>query len=350
MRIGLYGLPTAGKTYIMDCIDFIEVFTGSNLLREYDPEFDSRDEYGREKDRKAVAKQMMKKETFIMDGHYAFGNETVFTEEDGELYDVFLYLFISPAVLRTRMASSEKNRKYLRFDIEAWQVREISGLRNYCHKHNKDFYVIDNPPNNEYPDVGMTLSFIRDIVDGYSCAAYAKRCSDIILQHCQGKEIRLVDGDKTLSLEDTSNTLFGYTTNLYDGNFYTGYQAWKQNEEFKTFTIPEITEMPIHFHPKVKNAINSDTYILTSGHEKVWRYIANELGVMFFFGPEMAAETKLYITKYLQTSGKKVIAYGDGMNDYYMLVQADQGFLILKKDGHISRSLTNMNLEGLTLV
>ena len=43
MRIGLYGMPTAGKTYIMDRIDFIEVLVGSKLLREYDPDFDNRD-------------------------------------------------------------------------------------------------------------------------------------------------------------------------------------------------------------------------------------------------------------------------------------------------------------------
>ena len=109
MRIGLYGMPTAGKTYIMDRIDFIEVLVGSRLLREYDPDFDSRDEDGREKDRKAVAKLMMEKETFIMDGHYAFGDETAFTDEEGEMYDVYLYLYTSPTVLRTRMASSESN-------------------------------------------------------------------------------------------------------------------------------------------------------------------------------------------------------------------------------------------------
>lgn len=350
MRIGLYGMPTAGKTYIMDRIDFIEVLVGSRLLREYDPDFDSRDEDGRERDRKAVAKLMMEKETFIMDGHYAFGDETAFTDEEGEMYDVYLYLYTSPTVLRARMASSEKNKKYLRYDVENWQIREISGLRDYCHRHNKDFYVVDNPPDNEYPDAELTLSFIRDIVDGYSCAAYARRCVDEILQHSHGVTILLVDGDKTLTREDTSNTVFGYTTNLYDGNFYTGYQAWKQNEEFKRYTVPDITEMPVHLHPVVRNVINTSTYILTSGHEKVWRYIAGELGVTFFYGPEMAAETKLYITKHLQAAGKKVIAYGDGMNDYYMLVQADKGFLISKQDGRISRSLAGMNLEGLIIV
>ena len=35
MRIGLYGMPTAGKTHILNKIDFIEVANGSRLLREY---------------------------------------------------------------------------------------------------------------------------------------------------------------------------------------------------------------------------------------------------------------------------------------------------------------------------
>ena len=29
MRIGLYGMPTSGKTHILDRIDFIEVLVGS---------------------------------------------------------------------------------------------------------------------------------------------------------------------------------------------------------------------------------------------------------------------------------------------------------------------------------
>ena len=43
MRLGLYGMPTAGKTYILDKIDFIDVIIGSKLLRSFDPYFDSRD-------------------------------------------------------------------------------------------------------------------------------------------------------------------------------------------------------------------------------------------------------------------------------------------------------------------
>ena len=64
----------------------------------------------------------------------------------------------------------------------------------------------------------------------------------------------------------------------------------------------------------------------------------------------MAAETKFFITKILQQSGRKVVALGDGMNDYYMLKQADTACLGRKKKGDISRSLRTMNLEGIHVI
>jgi len=38
------------------------------------------------------------------------------------------------------------------------------------------------------------------------------------------------------------------------------------------------------------------------------------------------------------------------MNDYYMLKQADEGFLIARADGTLSRSLKHMDVEGITVV
>lgn len=350
MRIGLYGMPTAGKTFILDRLDFIEVIVGSKLLREYDPDFDKRDEAGREQDRKDVARLMMKKDTFIMDGHYAFGDEIAFTEDEGRMYEVYLYLYMAPEVLEQRMRSSEKNQKYLKYDIEAWQNTEINGLREYCHRNDKDFYVVDNPPQNTNEDADGVIAFIRDIVNGYSCVSFARKCADDILQRSKSDTVILLDGDKTLTIEDSSGAVFGYKTHLYDGNFYTGYQAWKQNREFRQYSFDDPTEMPVHFNEKVKAALTSDSYILTSGHERIWRFISGQLGIAFYYGTEMSAETKLYITKLLQVAGKHVIAYGDGMNDYYMLRQADEGYLVTKQDGSISRSLKGRNTEGLIIV
>ena len=350
MRIGLYGMPTAGKSYILDRLDFIKVMAGSRMLREICPDFDAKDEAGKAAVRQELADMLATTDTFIMDGHYAFGDKIAFTENDGRLYDAFLYLYVSPEVLRTRMEASDKNRKYLAYDIEDWQRKEIESLRDHCHANDKDFYVIDNPPQNVFDDVSEVVEFIKAIVSGYSCKSLANRCVQEILRTSKSDTIVLMDGDKTITLEDSSHAVFGYNTHLYDGNFYTGYQAWKQSKEFKSYCFEDLTEMPVGLNRTVCDAITDSTYILTSGHERVWGFIAGQLKVPFYYGVEMSAETKFFITKSLQKAGKKVVAYGDGMNDYYMLKQADEGFLITKKDKTVSRSLKGRNLEGLNLV
>lgn len=350
MRIGLYGMPTAGKTYILDKVDFLEVMSGSVLLREICPTFDSEDDHGKNMAREELAKRLLGVESFIMDGHYAFGDKVAFTDMDGRLYDVILYLYISPDVLVKRMRESDKNKKYLSYDIEKWQMNEMESLRDYCHKSNKDFYVIDNPKDNYFTDVTEVVEFIKAIVDGFSCKRLAADCVEKILNSTDSEVITLLDGDKTVTKEDSSHAVFGYTTHIYDGNFYTGFQSWRQAEEFKSYSFDDLKELPVGLNEKVCKPLNKNSFILTSGHERVWRFIADYLGVPFFAGIEMSAETKFFITKKLQEAGKTVIAYGDGMNDYYMLKKADVGYLIPKEDGTISRSLKGKDLGGVDIV
>ncbi len=350
MRIGLYGMPTSGKSYILDQVDSVRVMHGSRMLRQICNDFELKDEEQKRIVRLKLADILSSEDAFIMDGHYSFGDKIAFTESDGRLYDAFLYLYISPEILKKRMKNSERNNKYLGYDIEKWQKYEIESLRKYCHNNNKDFYVIDNPPENEFGDVSEVLEFIEAVVNGYSCLRFAKDCSNEILNTCKSDTVVLMDGDKTITVEDSSHAVFGYNTHIYDGNFYTGFQSWKQEKEFKSYSFDRITEMPVSLNETVCKAITNDTYILTSGHKRVWRYISQQLGIPFYQGVEMAAETKMYITRILQHAGKRVIAYGDGMNDYYMLKQADTGYLVTKRDGTISRSLNDKDLEGIILV
>lgn len=350
MRIGLYGMPASGKTFILNQIDFMKTFSGSKLLHEYDPSFDLRNQKGKEKIRKEIAKHLLCEDKMIMDGHYSFGPDVVFTKEDGELYDVILYLFIHPKVLRNRMAKSEKNHKYLQYDIKGWQEDEICSLRDYCHRNNKDFYVIDNPPTNSFDDVSDVVRFIREISEGFSCVLFAQAIVKDILSKCSSDVIALFDGDKTLIEEDSSSIAFNYKTSIYDGNYYTGYQAWKQSRDFETVGAVCFNDSMVHYNQKILGAITKDSFILTSGHSAIWNYMASRLKIGCYCGREMSAETKYYVTKLLQNYGKRIIAYGDGMNDYYMLRQADQGVLVTRKDGSISRSLRDMDVGGLTIV
>lgn len=355
MRIGLYGLPTAGKTFILDAVRNFEVLAGSSLLKTLAPDFHALTAEGKTHVRKQLAEQLKAKDNFIMDGHYSFGNEVVFTDEDGELYDVFLYLYVDPAILKKRMEDSLRNKKYLAFNVEKWQMFELESLRQYCHKHNKDFYVLDNPGKGYFPDISLVLEFIDSLAAGYSCVSYARKCVRNILEKTKARMICLADGDKTLTIEDSSGVL-GYKTHIFDGNFYTGFQAWRHNREMTDFlrfidwTCQPFEKFGIHFNRSVIERIKVPCFVLTAGHYGIWKEIATELKMPMYCGEQMSAETKYFIVKFLQEQGIRIVAYGDSMNDYYMLKQADEGYLIAKSDGTLSRSLKYMDTEGITIV
>ncbi|MCM1233075.1 MAG: AAA family ATPase [Ruminococcus flavefaciens] len=355
MRIGLYGMPTAGKSYIMNSIHQLRVFSGSSVLYEISPDFHSLSERDKNTVREKLAIALMKRDNFIMDGHFSFGENIVFTEADGELYDVFLYLYINPDILISRMKNSQRNSKYLEYDIDSWQTKEISELRNYCHKHNKDFYILDNPEKGYFSDINIVLNFIDNIISGFSCRKAAENIANEILKKSSSNTIILSDGDKTLISEDSSGFL-GYTTHLFDNNFYTGFQSWKHNNEMTDFissldfSYISIEKLKIHYNIELINKMQKNSFILTSGYYGIWKQISERLNIPFFYGNYMSADTKFFITKILREHGKRIIAYGDGMNDYFMLREADEGYLILKPGGTISHSLEGKELEGIIFV
>ena len=355
MRIGLYGLPTAGKTFILDAVRNFEVLAGSSLLKTLAPDFHSLTVEEKTCVRKQMAMQLKEKNDFIMDGHYSFGDEVVFTEKDGELYDAILYLYVEPAILEKRMGDSVRNKKYLAFDVAKWQMFELESLRQYCHKHNKDFYVLDHPGKGYFPDISAVLEFIDSLAEGYSCVSYARKCAENIGRKIEARTICLTDGDKTLTIEDSSGVL-GYKTHIFDGNFYTGFQAWRHSREMANFlrfidwTHQPFEKLGVRLNHSVIERIKMPCVLLTTGYCEIWQEIANELKMQMYCGEQMSAETKYFTAKFLQEKGIKIVAYGDSMNDYYMLRQADEGYLIAKADGTISRSLKHMNTEGITIV
>lgn len=350
MRIGLYGLPTAGKSFIEDKIDFMDVLHGSTLLHEVAPSFDNMDETGKNAIREKLADYCMSKENFLMDGHYAFGRKKAFTDRDGELYDAFLYIYVEPKLLRDRMKKSQKNQKYIKCDIGKWQRDEIEGLREFCHSNDKDFYVIDNPPSNEYADTSDAVEFIKAVAKGYSCSTYAIKIANEIIEKSAADTIYLIDGDRTFIKEDSSSFVFGYNTILFDGNFYTGFQTWKQYKEFSDYKISIPEHIGVHRHSIFQNYPSECSFILSSGNNDIWENIASEYNIKCFSGHEMSAETKFFVAKILRAKSRHVIAFGDSMSDLYMLREADRGYIVRRDDGSVSKSLDGENIGGLFFV
>lgn len=352
MRIALYGLPCAGKSFLMDSIRCLPTYHGSSLLVEIEPDFHEKSEAEKDRIRRELAFRLSRRDNFVMDGHYAFGDKVVFTEADGALYDAFLYLNVDPTILRERMIASRKNSQYSQLDLSRWQRNEIAGLRSYCQTLGKDFYVLDDPDHGYLRNTASAIEFISAVVSGFSVQSFAEQCAREILAACGEKQtVCLVDGDGTLSCSDTCASFFGYETSIFDGNFYTGYQSWLNQKAIQRISDQSSVDVSAYaasvlLRESVQSLIKSPCFVLTTGYGPLWSAIASNHSWGCFYGAQMCADAKLQIVRLLHTAGKSVLAIGDSMNDYFMLREADEACLVMKRSGQASRSLIGFDTLG----
>ena len=89
--------------------------------------------------------------------------------------------------------------------------------------------------------------------------------------------------------------------------------------------------------------------ILSSGIKMLWERLSERFALKNVIADTLiSADTKYFVVKLLQEKGYTVTAFGDGRNDYYMLKQADKGYLYIGK--YLSRSLRDSDLSGISLV
>lgn len=115
MKIALYGMPCAGKSTLMDRITDAKVINGSQELRRIcGGSFLELSEEEKHQVRIKYTEYIngLNDEVIVSDGHYSFMETVAFTEADGDLYDIFIYLYCSPENLKERYALSEKNAKF----------------------------------------------------------------------------------------------------------------------------------------------------------------------------------------------------------------------------------------------
>lgn len=242
---------------------------------------------------------------------------------------------------------SEKNAKFAGESIESlrqWQEFEINNLREECHRRNKDFYVVsDNEEEqNKFFDF---LSLLREGFSSYDLAIDI--CNQIMEQFNKQDILYMVDGDKTIIIQDSYRFCCNGKTKIFDGDFYTGYQSFLFEKELQTASIDKSKIAEITINNEVYDIVASNNYVvLSSGIKDLWSDIANakNLGTIFA-SPYISADVKYYVVKQLREHGYTIFAYGDSKIDLYMLREADKGFLYIGK--RISRSLKNESLSGL---
>ena len=350
MKYGLYGLPCSGKTTLMSGLETPIIHGSYELNRMSSGRFSNLPDDEKAALRIKYAEELKsRKDSFLSDGHYSFLNEVVFTQSDGELYDVIIYLHCEPEIIKERLKNSSKNERFSSLStdqIREWEDFEIENLRRECHDRNKDFYVVYDITSAKLQD------FIDRIEQGFSSFTLAKDIvSSIRMRYPDSVELYICDGDKTIVNQDSFRLCTNnHVTHVFDGNFYTGFQSLQFNAETSDMWYNSSMLTDITINKTIYDIISDKPYfVISSGIPELWQKIALKFGFKNCIANTLiSADTKYYIVKLLQKQGYTVFAYGDSKNDLYMLKQADKGYLYI--GSYISRSLKGTDISGITLL
>lgn len=350
MKYVLYGLQCAGKTSLLSKLNIPVIHGSMELNRMASGKFSDLSDEEKNKLRIEYTKQLSDRDdTFISDGHYSFLDKVVFTDSDGNLYDVFIYCYCKPEQIKERLQVSSKNHRFTELSLERikkWQNFEIENLRSECHKRNKDFYVVHDITSADLQ------GFIENIESEYSSYHIAEKISESIMSiYPKPCELHICDGDKTIIKQDSFRVCTNnYVTHAFDGNFYTGYQSMLFSTEVQNveYDISKLSE--ISLNKRIHNIITDKNYIiLSSGITVLWKKLAVQFGLKNVIADTLiSADTKYFVVKILQDKGYNIVAYGDSKNDYYMLKKADRGYLYIGP--YLSHSLENTDMSGIKMI
>ena len=221
--IGLYGLPGAGKSYMLNKLkqnighqDF-SFHEGSEQIAKLVP--GGLEAFKKMKDDDKVHWRALAIETIgntsaesgkpaIVTGHYMFRSDedavgsVVCTRKDLNVYTHILYLDVPvQRIVDRRRDDKERTRPPIsKTRIEEWQEFEKKELRRLCRQHGILFLIV-SPDASSPPRIIKLLEDFRANSEEYNLIK-AKRQLDGALQD-QPKTVLVIDGDRTLAAGDT---------------------------------------------------------------------------------------------------------------------------------------------------
>ncbi len=376
MKIAIYGISRAGKDFLINKFvqnnsDFYHLKGSETLkdlsMRKLKKPFIETSEDEKVFLRLEFAKEIISAEkkynNVVVDGHYAFVKEngeynTVFTEKDRDIYDVFIYLKPSAEKVienQKNLKDGKKVRQYTKKEIESWQNFEITEMQKICKEIDKELIVIDDCLDDnlsflsylkENPKIAFPREMVRNMISANMDTI--KRFDTVLITDC----------DKTLSVEDTGELFFQNTgieksdiKKIFKGDYYSVYQFYKFNllckkiaqkgelDQCCDFAFRN-TQINTHLYEDIyKGKENVLSIGLTTGIFEIWSKIRESIEFpKILFGNKVnsdgrfiTATVKRMMVEELRMMGKYIIAVGDGILDVSMLEQANKAYLVAQQ-------------------
>ncbi|RCI09852.1 hypothetical protein L249_3834 [Ophiocordyceps polyrhachis-furcata BCC 54312] len=396
--VGLYGLPGAGKSFllsnnlkfVLDPRKFV-LYEGSDKIAslvsgglEAFHTFEEEEKvFWRERAIDEVSRQSAALgKAAVVTGHYMFWHDdnepsVAWTRHDSGTYTHVIYLAVTAArIAQRRRDDTLRSRPEISIDaIQKWQETEIAQLSDLCRRHGILFTLVsDESPSRV---LALLLHFRQDSVDGNSARAIMEL--DRLVPNRERLETMLVlDADKTLAAED-AGTLFWQILadsqpsarkkcplqELFGGPMGYSDQAFRQatllyeeaatDEEYERLCAAVASS--IDMYPEFVSLLRSaaaeshvGAVVVTCGLARVWEMILEREGlssaVKVLGGGRLAngytvtPAVKAAVVSQLRNSDQlHVMAFGDSPLDLPMLKEADEAIVAVGDVATRSRSM-----------
>ena len=392
--VGLYGLPGAGKSYVLNQLkqnlgheDFTFHEGAGQIaklvpggLEAFKKMKDDDKVHWRKLAIEAIGKESAESgKTAVVTGHYMFWSDeeeigsVVCTSKDLDVYTHALYVHM-PAqwIVDRRRDDKERARPSIsKTRVAEWQELEERELRRLCRQHGILFCVVS---------LHQILEMLQDfrVHDEDYNLKEAKHQLDSVLQS-QQSTVLVIDGDKTLAAGDTGALFWeavsditgipGRAQTLQDlfsselGYTYKGFrqatllceEAIWGKEDYNS--ICDEVALAVTIHPDFVPLLTTmnklkhvGAIVVTCGLGRIWEKILQKekatAQVKVIGGGRLTdrlvvtAAVKAELVEHLQkTHHKRVWAFGDSPLDLPMLGQADQAFIVVGETQTRSKSM-----------
>ena len=398
--VGIYAIPGAGKTFLLDQLkqelrkEYFAFYEGSEMIAAVVPggleAFQGLEEPEKQHWRQLAIDTIGRKcadngQVAVVAGHLMFwpeeeeAGQPVYTRSDLDVFTHIFYLDIpAELVAQRRLDDMARNRPSVSVDhLRKWQQAEKTELRRLCLHHGILFSLVPHPalPSK----VSTLLRDFRQHTEEYNLSRAESRLDEALAAgQGQLETVLVMDADRTLASEDTGALFWKLLSNsrrssdeehrlksLFSGPLGYSYTAFRQaallyeetgdDQEFDS--LCEEVASAVTVHPEFVSLLqlvaeqgHVGAVIVTCGLRRVWDKVLVREGlsevVKVIGGGRIAdgfvvtaAVKAAMVARLRDIHHMYVWAFGDSVLDLPMLSKADQAIVVVGEEQSRSKTM-----------